>query len=85
MKSVRKYLAPVLKERIQLCTPEQQVVFRRMYSHKDLSRPTDEIVDAIPDESLDWALQQVDRTLEIAALSASKGADKNNNQEMNND
>ena len=35
-----------------------------MYSHKDLDKDINEVVDQIPDEKLDWAMQQIQRTLD---------------------
>jgi len=53
-----------LKSDLQDCTQEQQLLFKRMYSHKDLEKPIDRVVDDMPDSNLDRALTQVQRTLE---------------------
>lgn len=53
-----------LKEGLKKCTQEQQLFFKRMYSHKDLDKDISEVVDQIPDEKLDWAMQQIQRTLD---------------------
>jgi len=34
-----------------------------MYSHEDISLPINEIVDKMPAKQLDWAMQQVQNTL----------------------
>lgn len=39
-------------------------MFKRMYACGHLDRPIDEVVLDMPDEKLDWALTQVQRTLE---------------------
>jgi hypothetical protein len=41
-----------------------QMMFKRMYSHKDPSRPIDNVVDDLPEEKLDWAMEQVRRSVE---------------------
>ena len=48
---------------------ECQVIFLRMYNHKVANSPNpeqyiDETINNIPDEKLDWALSQVQRSLE---------------------
>jgi hypothetical protein len=35
-----------------------RLVFKRMYSHTDLDRDIDQVVDSMPARQLDWALQQ---------------------------
>lgn len=53
-----------LKDGLQKCTQDQRLFFNRMYSHKDLDKDINEVVDQIPDEKLDWAMQQIQRTLD---------------------
>jgi hypothetical protein len=52
-----------LKDGLAQCPPDWQLIFRRMYSHKDLDAPIDQVVDSMPAEKLDWAMQQVERSL----------------------
>ena len=52
-----------LKEGLAKCTKEQILLFKRMYSHEDLEKDINKVVDDMPDEKLDWAMQQVERTL----------------------
>ena len=52
-----------LKEGLSKCTEPQQMLFKRMYSHKNLELPIDEVVDNMPWEKLDRAMQQVQSTL----------------------
>jgi hypothetical protein len=37
--------------------------FRLMYSHEDLTLPINEIVDKMPSAQLDWAMTQVQNSL----------------------
>lgn len=52
-----------LKDGLARCTEKQQNNFKLMYSHTDLSKPIDDVVNAMLPERLDWAMQQVERTL----------------------
>jgi len=38
-------------------------MFKRMYSHKNLDLPINEVVDNMPDDKIDWAMQQCQNTL----------------------
>ncbi len=46
------------------CTEEQQLVFKRMYSHKNLGLSINEIVNLMDEDSLDRALDQCVRTMD---------------------
>lgn len=53
-----------LKENIALCNESQQQMFKRMYSHNNLDLDVNSIIDKMPEDKLDWAMQQVQHTLE---------------------
>ncbi len=53
-----------LKKNLSKCTTGEKLLFKRMYSHKDLDAHTDKVVDNMPEERLDWAMQQIQRTLD---------------------
>lgn len=40
-----------------------RVIFKRMYSPEDLDADIEAVVTAMPAERLDWAMQQVSRSL----------------------
>jgi tRNA(Ile)-lysidine synthase TilS/MesJ len=65
---VERYARNLLKERLALLEDKHHDIFRRMYSHKDLSKPVDRVVDDMEAGQLDWALSQVDNTLRKAGL-----------------
>lgn len=46
------------------CTTEERLLFKRMYSHTDLSVDINDVLDKMPDDELDHAMLQVQRTLE---------------------
>ena len=52
-----------LKKGLAKLGEKQQLMFKRMYSHKNLELTMNEVVDAMPEEKLDWAMQQVQRTI----------------------
>ena len=47
-----------IKRLLHLLSQENREVFNRMYSHDDLDRPVDEVVDNMPSKKLSWALSQ---------------------------
>lgn len=53
----------LLKDLLRSCTEPQQLIFKRMYSHKNLDADIDTVVDNMDDSKLDWALSQVERTV----------------------
>ncbi|MCG7904425.1 MAG: hypothetical protein JAY60_18610 [Candidatus Thiodiazotropha weberae] len=61
---LQDYARSELKKGLANCTDGQREKFKLMYSHKDLTLPIDEVVDRMPEDNLDWAMQQVDRTLQ---------------------
>lgn len=42
----------------------EQLFFKRMYSHKNLDMPIELVVKGLPEVRLDWAMEQVRRSLE---------------------
>lgn len=48
-----------LKEHLRQRPEKEQHFFKRMYSHKHLDRSIEDVVNAMPDDKLDWAMQQV--------------------------
>ena len=56
-------LHQLIRDKIILCTEAEQLMFKRMYSHKDLNKPILEVVDDLPIEKLKTALSQIENTL----------------------
>lgn len=63
-KTLASYARNQLKEKLALCTSEQHSVFKAMYSHLNLEADVNHVVDAMPDDKLNHALTQVERTVE---------------------
>ena len=52
-----------LKDGLAQLPEDNQMLFKRMYSHKNLETNINDVVDKMPEDKLDWAMQQVDRSL----------------------
>ena len=61
---LQKFARDTLKAGLSKCTEEQQEMFKRMHGYTMIARPINEVVDAMPPKALDWAMQQVQRTLD---------------------
>ena len=61
---LQDFARSTLKDNLRKCTSGQVNIFNRMYSPDDHAKPIDEVVDAMSEEKLDWAMQQVQRTLD---------------------
>ena len=71
---LQQFARQKLKEGLAQCTEAEQHIFKRMYSHANLDKPIDEVVEGIPADKLSWAMDQVDRTnAKRAAAPASAG------------
>lgn len=64
-KQLQEFARSEIKKGLAQCTEGQQMVFKRMYAHKNLDMPIDQVVNGIPIEKLDWAMQQVERTVTV--------------------
>lgn len=53
-----------LKELLDKCTVKQQMLFKQMYSYNNLDMSINNVVDNMDIDKLDWALSQVERTVE---------------------
>jgi hypothetical protein len=63
-KELQAFARTHLKKNLALCTKAQQRIFKKMYSHKDLDKDLDQVVEDMPEERLNWAMQQVQRTVD---------------------
>ena len=53
-----------LKELLAQCSESQQMIFKRMYSHNDLEKNINQVVDDLDPNKIDWAISQCERTIE---------------------
>ena len=49
------------------------LLFKRMYSPGNLELPIEEVVDKMPEDRLDWAMQQVENSLKKQAADENAG------------
>lgn len=60
---LQAFARKTLKEGLEKCNEDHLMLFKRIYSHTNLDAPINSVVDSMPEEKLDWAMQQVERTL----------------------
>ena len=58
------YARQQIKEGLAKLPESHQHLFKRMYSHKNLELPINDVVDNMSKEKLDWALTQVENSLD---------------------
>ncbi len=64
---LQEFAKTQLKDGLAKLPENSRMLFKRMYSHDDLSAYIDDIVDVMPEDKLDWAMQQVQRSLDKLA------------------
>jgi len=60
---LEEFARDTLKEGLSQCTEAQQLLFKRMYAPEFLKDSIDCVVEMMDADKLDWAMQQVERTL----------------------
>ena len=60
---IQEFARNTLKSGLSQLPEDHQMMFKRMYSHKDLDADINDIIDVIPEDKLDWAMQQVERSI----------------------
>lgn len=63
-KQMEDFARNTLKKGLSNCTDFQQLMFKKMYSFDNLELPMNDVVDNMEIKKLDWAMQQVKRTLD---------------------
>jgi hypothetical protein len=63
-KQLRDFAKNTLKEGLAQLPNGHQLKFKGMYAHGNLEADMNTVVDNMPDEKLDWAMEQVQRSLE---------------------
>ena len=62
-----------LKKNLAKCPESQQFIFKRMYSHLNLDLDINEVVNKMSEDKLDWAMQQVQRSVDKNKSASKKG------------
>jgi len=60
---LQNYARRTLKEGLAQTSNSQQLLFKRMYAHNNLNTPINKVVDNMKPDQLDWAMEQVKKTL----------------------
>ena len=60
--TLKKVGKQILKDLLSQCNEEQQLLFKRMYSHHNLELPINEVVDKIDESKIEHAISQSKRT-----------------------
>lgn len=61
---LRQFAEKILIEGLESFTEAQVHLFKQMYSHKNLNLSIEDVVKNMPDDKINWALEQVRRTNE---------------------
>lgn len=61
---IEQFARQSLKDGLAKLEEPNRVIFKRMYANRNLGLPINEVVDNMPQEKLDWAMQQVQRSLD---------------------
>ena len=61
-KKLEDYARKTLKNGLDNCTTQQQLLFKKMYAKGNLSLPINKVVDLIEVYKLETAMDQVERT-----------------------
>jgi len=62
-KTLEKFARDTLKSNLAKCSEGELLTFKRMYSHGDLGKDINLVVDSMEPDKLDWAMSQVENTL----------------------
>lgn len=61
-KELQDFARKTLLDGLNQLEDAHRLLFKRMYSHKNLEASIEDVVASIPEDKLDWAMQQVERT-----------------------
>lgn len=64
---IQEFARQTLKDGLAQLPERNRMLFKRMYSHKNLDININAVVDKMPEDKLDWAMQQVQRSLDKQA------------------
>ncbi len=60
---LQEFARATIKAGLAKLPEDHHMLFKRMYSHTDLEAAINDVVDAMDAEKLDWAMQQVERSV----------------------
>lgn len=53
----------ILKGLLSQCSEEEQMMFKKMYSHQNLELPINDVVNNMDPSKMDWAITQCETTI----------------------
>lgn len=62
-KQLAEFARSTIKDGLRQLPDKSVVIFKRMYAKGNMSLDIETVVDQMPDEKLDWAMQQIENTL----------------------
>ncbi len=66
-KQIQDFARQTLRDGLGQLPESTQFIFKKMYSPNDTTKPINDVVDSMPADKLDWAMQQVQRSLDKLA------------------
>lgn len=60
---IQDFARQKIKDGLAQLPENWQTMFKRMYSHENLDADINDVVDNVPEDKLDWAMQQVEKSL----------------------
>jgi len=61
--TIETFTRETMKTEIAKLGESQQLLFKRMYSHTDMDKDINDVIDQIPIDKLSWALTQVENSV----------------------
>jgi len=62
-RQIEEFSRNTLKKGLVQLPESNQLLFKRMYSHKNLEADINDVVDSMPSDQLEWAMQQVHNSI----------------------
>ena len=63
-KQLQEFARSEIKKGLALLPEKNRQMFKRMYSHNNLNANISDVVDAMTEDKLDWAMDQIRRTIQ---------------------
>ena len=63
-KQLQEFARTTLKSGLAKLPASHKLLFKRMYSHTNLDADINDVVDKMPEDRLDWAMEQVQLSLD---------------------
>jgi hypothetical protein len=80
---IKQAYTDMLKELLAQCTEAEQMIFKRMYSHKNLELDINTVVDNMEESKYEWAIIQCEQTIAKKTPIKSKTLTKQNESTSN--